>query len=461
MSRPSRALRESRAAYTRTWQNVADNGGGGLLRNAPGGFPSSGPRPQRVWRGSDSLQSYGFGGFDDGGYWNGSEGGWVTTNRTWSGQPASLPAVGRATNLIVDTIAGLPWWLGRDRERLALPAWLADPQNRRGDPRLGGTAVSDGASAVSWRTSFLISMLWYGDGFIYTPNRGADGTPLPPVFVLDPWDIETVGPGSTDSRPPGHYVAGGSERIDDNVLVHVRGEGPYDENGRGFGVLTRYARSYGLLGQIGEYSDGMYGSGVPAGYLKVQSPNISDTQAEDLRSKWMDRHGRGRGIAVLNSVTEFTPLAFSPVDAALIDSKRLSMLDIALAFGVPPHMLGLPTADDTYANVESRMLEFVQFTVLPWVRRVESGLDSEFALGTGLKIDLRGLLRADTAVRVSAYHYGLTDGWMTKDEVRDLEDLPPLTAAQHNELQPPAPAAAPVAVPVQLAPVPTQQAVTA
>lgn len=443
--------------YDRTWQNVVHNGGGGMLRNAPGGFPSQGPSPSRIWRGSDSIAAYGFGGFDDGGYWTGSEGGYVTVDRTWSGQPATLPAVGRATNLISDTIAGLPWWLVRDRERLGLPAWLADPQNRRGDPRLGGTVVNDGASAVAWRTALLISMLWYGDGFLYVPNRASDGTPLPPVFVLDPWDIESVGPGSTDQRPPGHYVGTTDERIPDDVLIHVRGEGPYDINGRGLGVLTRYAASYGLLGQIGAYSEGMYGSGVPSGYLKVNSPNVSTDQADSLRASWMDKHGAGRarGVAVLNSITEFTPLAFSPVDAALIESKKLSMLDIALAFGVPPYMLGLPAADSTYANVESRMLEFSQFTLLPWCRRIESGLDSEFALGTGLKVDMRGLLRADTAVRVSAYHYGITDGWMTADEVRDLEDMPPLTSAQRREL-------APAPVPPQLVPVPTtQQAATA
>lgn len=445
----SRALRESRAMYDRTWQNVVHNGGGGLLRNAPPGFPTEGPSPSRVWRGSDRLASYGFGGFDDGGYWTGNEGGYVTVDRTWSGQPATLPAVGRATNLIVDTISGLPWWLVRDRDRLPLPAWLADPQNRRGDPRFGG-AVSDGASAVAWRTALLISMLWYGDGFIYTPNRGTDGAPLPPVFVLDPWDIDSVGPGSSDSRPVGHYVTGTSDRIPDDLLVHLRGEGPYDENGRGLGVLARYAASYGLLGQIGAYSDGMYGSGVPSGYLKVASPNISPEQAETLRASWMDKHaGRARGVAVLNSITEFTPLSFSPVDAALIESKKLSMLDIALAFGVPPYMLGLPAADSTYANVESRMLEFSQFTLLPWCRRVESGLDSEFALGTGLKVDLRGLLRADQAVRVSAYHYGITDGWLTVDEVRDLEDLPPMTASQRRET-------APAPLPAQLVPVPTE-----
>ena len=76
-------------------------------------------------------------------------------------------------------------------------------------------------------------------------------------------------------------------------------------------------------------------------------------------------------------------------------AREWSLRDIALAFGVPAYMLGAPGDSSTYANVESRMVELAQFTLLPWVRRIESTLESEFPAGTSLKVDMRSMMRAD------------------------------------------------------------------
>jgi phage portal protein BeeE len=72
------------------------------------------------------------------------------------------------------------------------------------------------------------------------------------------------------------------------------------------------------------------------------------------------------------------------------------------------------------------MLELAQFTLMPWVRRIESTLDSEFPAGTSLKVDMRAMLRADDATRSAFYASGIAEGWLTINEVRALEDYPPL-----------------------------------
>jgi HK97 family phage portal protein len=119
----------------------------------------------------------------------------------------------------------------------------------------------------------------------------------------------------------------------------------------------------------------------------------------------------------------------NPVDAGLAGAREWGLRDIALAFGVPPYMLGVPGDSSTYANVESRMIELRTFTLLPWIRRIESVLDSEFPRGTSVKIKSDALLRADTATRYQAYESALRAGWITVDEVRALEDRPPLPAS--------------------------------
>jgi phage portal protein BeeE len=68
----------------------------------------------------------------------------------------------------------------------------------------------------------------------------------------------------------------------------------------------------------------------------------------------------------------------------------------------------------------------VTYSLLPWARRIEAALDSEFPAGTSLRINLDALARADSSVRVAYYEKGLSDGWLTVDEVRVMEGLPPM-----------------------------------
>jgi len=175
----------------------------------------------------------------------------------------------------------------------------------------------------------------------------------------------------------------------------------------------------------------------------VTKDGLSQDRADELKSHWMNAHGgKAKSIAVLNATTEFHPLTFTPVDAALIEAMEANLTDVANTFAVPPYMIGAPTDSNTYANVESRRMDLVTFTYLPWSARIEACLDAQLPRGTSLKVGLDAMLRADTKTRYEAYTAGLAGKWLHPDEVRALEDLPPLTSAQRSELQP-APATAP------------------
>jgi HK97 family phage portal protein len=329
----------------------------------------------------------------------------------------ALPAVTRCTSIICNTIAGLPWDVLRgDWERLPTPSWISDPQALRLDGRVISTSVEDvRLSAVEFWAQWITAALWFGDGFIYVPSRDSAGQPQPPLYQLHP-DMVDVSEGVYSV---GGYVLNPLE------IIHLRGEPPY-YLGRGHGVLTRHAQALGLGLTVGDYTASTYKSGVPAGYLKSTAPRLEVDEAAELKTSWMAAHGTGqRSIAVLNATTEFTPISVSPVDAALDIAKMWTLRDTALAFGVPPYMLGVPGDSSTYTNVESRMIELRQFTLLPWIRRAESTLDAEFAAGTTVKIKTAGLERADTMARYQAYQIGVAGGWLKVDEVRALEDLPP------------------------------------
>jgi HK97 family phage portal protein len=387
-------------------------------------------------------------------WWDGPAGG-DGTGGPWGNPPpgagspgqwlVSVPGVSFCTSLISSAIAGLPWRVYRGAwEQLDTPAWIDDPQGLRPDGRKHAGAPGVNAvklSAVEFWTEWITSALWWGDGYAWSPLLGADGSPRPPMWILNPNLVSIDGdPGNR------HYYVedanGDPHEIPPEQLMHLRGEPSYGK-GHGHGVLTRHLADLGLAAQVRTYAAGQYRSGIPAGYLKSSQPHMDSTQAGALRDKWLATHGASaaRSIAVLNATTEFVPLAVTPLDAQLDMARTWSLRDIAMAFHVPAYKLGVPGDTSTYANVESRNIDYRQDSLMPWIRRIESCLDAEFPLGTELRVNTDALLKADTATRFAAYSVGLDKGIFTRDEVRAREGLPPLGTAADPNLPntPPAP----------------------
>jgi HK97 family phage portal protein len=410
------------------WRRTAHNAGSGdFVNNTPDGWVID--RPELSWWGSDQAPSLHL----LGGVTSPSP---VTADEVLA-PGSAFPAVTRATSLIVDTLAGVPWEVVKGETVLPSPRWLTDPALARPDLRVSDY-MAEGVnplSAVSFWSEALISALWFGDAFLWVPVRDANGQPVPPLYAIHPLLVNVVLPSRTSDKfpTPGYWVRVSEqperwERLATSEVIQVRGMGPYWE-GRGRGAITGHLTAWSEAVAQRNYSTGIFTAGIPAGYLKVTAPNLTEVQAEALKAKWADSHGgeaSRRNIAVLNSVTEFVPIQMPPETAQLTEARRLSTMDVANAFGVEPFMLGLPSDGSTYANIESRMRHFAQFTLLPWARRVESALDSEFPLGTTVRLFLEGLSRGDAQARVTYYSAGLTDGWLTVEEVRRLEGLPAL-----------------------------------
>lgn len=332
---------------------------------------------------------------------------------------ASMAAVSRCTSIICDTISGLPWYVRRgEYERLPVPDWIADPQANRPDARIVNPATlwETRLSAVEFWAQWICAALWFGDGYVYAPVRDGDGAPKPPLWQFHPTEVR---------QDAGSYWIG-EHRLEPGSVMHLRGMVPYWD-GHGRGVITVHGAELALAATVRAYAGGVFTTGVPAGYLKSSQPSMNSEQAQALKAAWLAQHGGvTRSIAVLNATTEFHPVSISPVDAQLASAREWSLRDVAMAFGVPAYMLGVPGDSSTYANVESRMIELVRFTLMPWIRRIESELEAQLPRGTTLVVSTDGLQRADTATRFAAYKSALDAGWLTVDEIRALEDRGPL-----------------------------------
>lgn len=350
-------------------------------------------------------------------------------DQPWT-QGRVLPAMARCRSLICDVLAGVPWNVYRGREKLQTPSWILDPQRLNDDNRRAGSSISNAPlSAVEFWSSVLVSAVEWGEAVLYSPFVGEIDPGTGQVITWGSRGLFTLNPADVD-RDGGQWVVNETV-IPEADLLFIRNR-VWPGKIRGHGVWSQFKKEIGFAESIRDYGANMLGRGIPAGYLKVSAPDLEQGEADLLKERWMTAHGgTNRRIAVLNATTEFHPLEINPEAVQLAELLRLSAWEIALIYGVPPYKLGVSMGySNTYANIESASIDYVQDALLPWARRIESAIDSRLPAGTELKLALDGLQRADTKTRFDSYAVALSNEFMTIDEVRTLEDLPPLAPGQ-------------------------------
>lgn len=193
----------------------------------------------------------------------------------------------------------------------------------------------------------------------------------------------------------------------------------------------------------------------PSGVLKVAG-HTSQEQVDRLRDAFGAHHGtpeRVGGVAVMEGELDWTALSLSLVDAQFIEQRQLSTAEVARIFRVPPWMIGAPSGDSmTYSNVAEQASAFVTFSLRPWLVAIEQALSADRDLSPSplyAEFSLDGLLRADAATRSEVYTRALDPitGWLTRAEVRALENLAPEPERPQIEVEPPAP---PAPTPVEI-----------
>jgi hypothetical protein len=214
-------------------------------------------------------------------------------------------------------------------------------------------------------------------------------------------------------------------------LVTLRNpHSPVDVDGRSMGVFEQSPGAFGLARQIDSYASGTFRSGIPAGYLKVDQTmnSMTQEQADQLKTRWLNSHGGDRrSIAVLNAFTSFVPLNLSPVDAALGEVKRLSIADVAMAFGLDPMTLGSGLNNSaTYTNLRDAWSNHRDFGLAPWIAAVEDCLTALLPGTVGIKVNLDGFANPTAKERFDGYKVAIDSGVLTANECRELEGLAPL-----------------------------------
>ena len=339
-----------------------------------------------------------------------------------------ITAVWSAVSLISDTISTLPLdaFIRRDGTRGPFrpkPAWVSKPD-------------LDQQPSAFWQSA-IVSLLIDGNAFIRVLRSGGQVVNLVP---LNPHKVEIQrnGIGRVMFRVEGEKNLLSSEDV--IFISDLVRPGEI----RGMARVEALKDNLGLSMALESYAARFFSnSATPQGIITFPG-NLNSEQAENLRRGFDAAHRglkRSHKTGVLSGGADWKVTGVDPEQSQLEMSRRLAVEDVARAFNIPNHMLGVQ-GSTAYASVEQDSIFFVQHTLRPIVQKLETAFSILLNEVTGgeqafLRFNLDGLLRGDSQARATSYSIGLQAGYYTVNDIRRLEDLVPIADATADQVRVP------------------------
>ena len=357
--------------------------------------------------------------------------GWPTVAALSSVTPTSaesLSAVQACVSAISETIGSLPLPLyrntesGREKARdHALFRVLNDQPNER-------------QSALEFREQMQAAVLLRGNAYARIV-RGSDGQ----VRQLLPIHPDRVRVLDLDNGRLGYEIssANGTERLLQEDVFHLRHRS--DDGVVGVSPIARSAATVELALAERDHGVTTFQNGSKLlGVLKFPG-KLNAEQKAALKTTWSNY--KAGGTPILEGGMDFSTVSMTLEDAEWIEARKLSVIEICRLFRVPPVIVqSMESAN--YSNSVELARQFVTMTLQRHLQMWEQAISRQLLTEAGRRIyvakhSVEGLLRGDSTTRSAFYHNALTDGWMTIDEVRSLEEMPKLPARKFAPPQPP------------------------
>ena len=226
-------------------------------------------------------------------------------------------------------------------------------------------------------------------------------------------------------------------RLEQSDVLHIPGLG--FDGLVGYSPIAMAKNAIGMAIACEEYGAKFFANGAaPSGVL--EHPGTIKDPAR-LRDSWTSTFGgssNAHKVAVLEEGMKYTPISISPEQAQFLETRKFQINEIARIFRVPPHMVG-DLEKSSFSNIEQQSLEFVKYTLDPWVSRweqamVRSLLSAEEKKKYFIKFNMDGLLRGDYQSRMNGYAIGRQNGWMSANDIRELENLDRIPAELGGDL---------------------------
>jgi HK97 family phage portal protein len=324
-------------------------------------------------------------------------------------QALRLSAVWACVRLLADAVSTLPLDVYRRGERDPLPEL----------PPLLRTPAA-GTSLNEWLYAVMVSLLLRGNA--YGIVTGRSGSTLLPAQV----DLAHPDRLGVTVLPDGRvqYRLNGKE-LDPADVWHVRA---YTFPGTVLGLSpVEYLRQTIGLGLAAEkFGAQWFGEGaVPSGVIYTDRDS-KDEGAKHLQAQWMAAHKGNREPAVIYGA-RYEPIQVRPEESQFLGTLDANRNAIAGIFGVPPEMIAGTTAGPlAYTSPEMRSLDLLTYTVRGWLVRLENAITALLPSTQYARFNAAGMVRVDLKSRYEAHEIAIRAGFLTINEVRELEDRGPL-----------------------------------
>ncbi|RVQ49515.1 phage portal protein [Sinorhizobium medicae] len=299
---------------------------------------------------------------------------------------------------------------------------------------------NDRLTAFEGREWLAASLLTHGNGYAKIERNGRGQVTALHPLVAGSVTVEVLKSGRL--RYKNALPDGGTETLLQDEILHLRYRTA--DGVLGMSPIQIAASTFGLAvaqqDQAGAAAENAF---RPAGALIFPDKLGGAAGKESVIARFRERFIgalKANEVMVLDGGAKFETFQFSAKDSEFLESRKLSNLDIARVFGVPPSIVGI-TDNSTYSNAEAESRALVIRCLAPMAKRIEQSLNSALLSPEARKSfliehDMSGLLRGDLVTRYNAYRIGREGGWLTVNQIRKFENMSNIGTEGDSLVQP-------------------------
>jgi HK97 family phage portal protein len=349
-----------------------------------------------------------------------------------------MTAVYSCVRILSETLAGLPLHVYRYNDSGGKEKYLKHPLYK-----LLHDEPNPEMTSFAFRETLMSHLLLWGNAYAQI-IRNARGEVIA-LYPLMPNKM-TV---DRDSKGRLFYLysrtSDDAPTLGDESQVYLSPSEVLHIPGLGFDGLIGYSpiamakNAVGLAIATEEYGAKFFANGAAPGGVLEHPGTIKDPQKvkESWNSAYQGSQNAHR-VAVLEEGMKYQPIGISPEQAQFLETRKFQINEIARIFRVPPHMLA-DLEKSSFSNIEQQSLEFVKYTLDPWVVRWEQSMCRALLMESEkpivfIKFNVDGLLRGDYVSRMSGYATARQNGWMSANDIRELENLDRIPAQFGGDL---------------------------
>ena len=346
-------------------------------------------------------------------------------------------AVYSCVRILSETIASLPLHLyryaGKSKERVydhPLYHILHDEPN----PEM---------TSFIFRETMMTHLLLWGNAYAQIIRDGAGRVVALYPLLASKMTVDRDRTGqlvytyTRDSDENPNFSGYGQITLGRDDVLHIPGLG--FDGLVGYSPIAMMKNAVGITLACEEYGASFFANGATPGGV-LEHPGILK-DPKKVRDSWNEVYrgsGNAHKVAVLEEGMKYQQIGLPPEDSQFLETRKFQLDEIARLYRIPPHMVG-DLDKSSFSNIEQQSLEFVKYTLDPWVIRWEQSLQRALLLPREkqeyfIKLNVDGLLRGDYASRMSGYATARQNGWMSANDIREMEDLNPIPDEEGGNL---------------------------